>query len=188
MKSLSTLSRQSSKVKIQYYMKSLLTVLTIMAMTTLQAQDGKASTERKTFSLQTEVSIKINSDAAIVWALLTNASDFPRWNSTVISIEGDIALGNKIYLKSTLDPERTFKLKIKQLEADIFMEWGDGKGNRVFTITKNEDGSLQFSMVEKIGGLMFPMYAKYLPPFDESFEQYARDLKTEAELIYNAKN
>jgi hypothetical protein len=36
-------------------------------------------------------------------------------------------------------------------------------------------------MTEKIGGLMFPFYAKMIPPFDNSFEQFARDLKSAAE-------
>jgi hypothetical protein len=36
-------------------------------------------------------------------------------------------------------------------------------------------------MTEKIGGLMFPMYARYIPPFDGSFERFAADLKRQAE-------
>lgn len=43
-------------------------------------------------------------------------------------------------------------------------------------------------MTEKIGGLLFPLYAKYIPPFDKSFEQFAADLKKEAEIIHNTKN
>jgi hypothetical protein len=38
-------------------------------------------------------------------------------------------------------------------------------------------------MNEKIGGFMFPMYAKYIPPFDQAFEQFALGLKKEAEII-----
>ena len=40
---------------------------------------------------------------------------------------------------------------------------------------------------KKIGGLMFPMYAKYIPPFDTVFEKFAADLKKEAETIQNTK-
>lgn len=43
-------------------------------------------------------------------------------------------------------------------------------------------------MTEKIGGLLFPMYAKYILSFDKSFEQFAADLKKEAEIIHNTKN
>nr|WP_290933257.1 hypothetical protein [Haliscomenobacter sp.] len=66
---------------------------------------GKALTTKTTFSRETAVSIEIQADASIVWSLLTNAADFARWNSTVVSIEGDIALGQTIRLISTLDPK-----------------------------------------------------------------------------------
>ncbi len=148
---------------------------------------GKATTVRTTFSRQTSVSTDIKADAAIVWALLNKASDYPRWNSTVISIEGNIALGETIKLKSTLDAKRTFKLKVKEVEPSKKLVWGGGQGNRIYTITNKVNGVLTFSMTEKIGGLMFPMYAKMIPPFDQSFEQFAADLKKEAETIMNAK-
>ena len=172
-------------------MKKLIIFLSIITMTTssiiAMAQNGKATTVKTTFHRQTSVSIEIKADAAIVWALLTKASDYPRWNSTVTSIEGNIALGQKIKLKSTLDAKRTFKLKIKEFDPSKRLVWGDGQGNRVYTITSNGNGTVTFSMVEKIGGVMFPMYAKMIPPFDQSFEQFARDLKKESETIMNSK-
>ena len=152
------------------------------------AQDGKAVTTKKTFSRETAIQIQIDADPAIVWALLTNASDFSRWNSTIVSMEGEIREGGKIRLVSTLDSSRTFKPKVKEFEAERRMVWGDGKGNREFTLEKVGDRSVRFTMHEKMGGLMFPLYAKYIPPFDEAFEQFAGDLKREAEAIQNAKN
>lgn len=153
----------------------------------VQAQNGKAVTTKKTFSRQTTVSIDIAADPTIVWTLLTNASDYPRWNSTVISITGDIQKGKKIKLKSTLDPKRTFKLKVKTMEPEKELAWGDGKGTRVYNLQKNGGNNLTFTMTEKIGGLMYPMYAKYIPSFDQSFEQFAADLKKEAEIIQQTK-
>lgn len=157
-----------------------------MASTTM-AQNGKAKTVKTTFHRETSVSIDIDADPAIVWALLTNTSDYPRWNSTVTSIEGNIAQREKIKLKSILDEKRTFKLKVKEFEPERKLVWGDGQGKRVYTISKNGNGTLSFSMTERIDGLMFPLYAKMIPPFDESFEQFAIDLKKESELIQNAK-
>lgn len=148
---------------------------------------GKATTLKTTFSRETSVSIRITADALIVWALLTKASDYPRWNSTVISIEGTIAPGETIQLKSTLDPKRTFRPKVKEAEKPQRLVWGDGQGKRVFTVSEQGNGVLLFSMTEKIGGLMFPLYAKMIPSFDESFEAFARDLKKEAETIMNAQ-
>ena len=169
-------------------MKLSLTIFFIMTLTSAMAQNGKATTEKKTFSRETTVSIDIAADPAIVWTLLTNASDMPRWNSTIVSLEGEIKLGEKIRLKSTLDEKRTFKLKVKEMEAEKRMVWGDGKGNRVYTLEEIGGGKVRFSMNEKIGGLMFPMYAKYIPPFDEAFETFAADLKNEAESIQNTEH
>jgi uncharacterized protein YndB with AHSA1/START domain len=151
------------------------------------AQNGKAKTVKNTFHGETSVSIGIKADPTIVWALLTNASGYPRWNSTVTCIEGKIALGEKIKLKSIPDAKRTFKLKIKKFEPEKKLVWGDGQGNRFYTITKNGNGTLIFSMTEKIGGLMFPMYAKMIPSFDKSFEKFASDLQKESEAIMRTK-
>ncbi|MEZ4721260.1 MAG: SRPBCC domain-containing protein [Flavobacteriales bacterium] len=160
--------------------------LILLLMTSAVSMAQNATTVKKTFSRETTVSIDIKADASIVWALLTNASDFPRWNSTIISLEGEIKKGEKIRLKSTLDEKRIFKLKVKEMDTEKRMVWGDGKGMRVYTITENGNG-IAFNMTEKIGGLMFPMYAKYIPPFDASFNQFATDLKKEAEIISNTK-
>jgi uncharacterized protein YndB with AHSA1/START domain len=147
---------------------------------------GKAATTKTTFSRETSISISIQADASIIWSLLTNAADYSRWNSTVVSINGNIALGETIQLISTLDPKRTFKLKVKEFEAGKKLVWGDAMGNRVYTLTKNDQGHTTFSMAEKIGGLMFPLFAGFIPPFDASFEQFAADLKKEAETIMQA--
>ncbi len=154
---------------------------------TTAASNGKAVTTKKIFSRETTVSIDIQADRSIIWALLTNANDFPRWNSTVISIEGIIAQGEKIKLKAKLDPKREFKLKVKEFEADTRLVWGDAMGNRVYTLKDIGTNLTNFTMTEKIGGPLFPLFGKMIPPFDETFEQYAIDLKNEAETISNTK-
>jgi len=152
-----------------------------------KSREGKATTTRKTFSRETSVSTTILAGPAIVWALLTHASDYPRWNSTVTSVKGDIREGGSIELKSTLDEKRTFKLKVKEFVPEKRLVWGDATGSRVYTLGKGTGGGLLFSMSEKIGGPLFPLFARYIPPFDESFEQFAADLKREAETIQRSR-
>ena len=152
-----------------------------------KTREGKATTTRKTFSRETSVSTTIDADPAIVWALLTHASDFPRWNSTVTSMKGEIREGETIELKSILDEKRTFKLKIKEFVPEKRLVWGDNQGNRVYTIDKGAGGGIFFTMSEKIGGPLFPLFAKYIPSFDESFERFVADLKKEAETIQRSK-
>ena len=153
-------------------------------MTTLSniAQGGKAKTVNKTFSRTTTISQIIEADPAFVWALLINSSDYSRWNSTIVSFKGEIQQGEKIKLKSTLDPSRTFKLKIKEMITEKQLVWGDTMGQRTYTLEK-KSGLTYFTMTEKIGGFMFPLFANKIPPFDQSFEQFTADLKKEAETI-----
>ena len=155
-------------------------------MTQSKTQDGKATTTKTTFSRETSVSTSIAADPAILWALLTNLSDVPRWNSTVTSIKGEIKVGETIELKSTLDKKRTFKLKVKELVPGKRLVWGDAQGTRVYSLEKGTGGVL-FSMSEKIGGPLFPLFASMIPAFDESFEKFAADLKKEAETIQRSK-
>jgi uncharacterized protein YndB with AHSA1/START domain len=133
------------------------------------------------------VSTTIHADPAIVWALLTHASDFPRWNSTITSMKGEIREGGAVELKSILDDKRTFKLKVKEFVPEKRLVWGDALGNRVYTLTRGDGGGTHFSMTEKIGGPLFPLFANAIPSFDASFEQFAADLKREAETIQQAK-
>lgn len=155
-------------------------------MTTLSS-NGKAVTTKKTFSRETGVSIDIQADKSIIWALLTNANDYPRWNTTIISIEGNIAKGEKINLKAKLDPKRAFKLTVKEFDPETKLVWGDAMGKRVYSLKSIGSNLTNFSMVEKIGGPLFPLFAKMIPPFDEAFEQFANDLKKEAEIISKTK-
>ena len=157
-------------------------------MNSVAPNQGKAITVRKTFSRETSISTTIQADPGIVWALLTNASDYPRWNSTVVSIKGEIRQGGNIELKSKLDEKRTFKLMVKEFEPEKRLVWGDAQGNRTYSLTKGDAGRVRFEMTEKIGGPLFPLFAGYIPPFDESFERFAADLKKEAESIQRSKN
>ncbi|MEQ8809484.1 MAG: SRPBCC domain-containing protein [Imperialibacter sp.] len=166
----------------------------MMATSALQshAQNGKAIAVSNTFRRTTCVSINIQAPNEVVWALLTNAADFPRWNSTIVSMHGEIKKGGKVKLKSTLDSKRTFKLKVTAFEPERKMIWSDGmapffKGKRSYLLSSVSDGSTNFTMEETMSGLMFPLAAKSIPDFKESFEQYAADLKKEAEIISTIK-
>lgn len=168
-------------------MKIHLTTLLMIATTTAVAQPTPASTTRTAFHRETTVSIVIKASNATVWTLLTSAADYPRWNTTVTSIEGRIAPGERIVLRSTLDAKRAFKLQVKEFTPATRLVWGDGKGQRTFDISDNGDSTVTFRMHERIGGVMFPLYARAIPSFDASFDAFAADLKKEAELVQSRR-
>jgi uncharacterized protein YndB with AHSA1/START domain len=140
-----------------------------------------AKTTKSFFSRETEVAIDIRAKPEDVWSILVNAADYPKWNSTVTSLEGRIAVGEKIELKSILDAKRTFKLKVLEMEAPARMVWGDAMGKRTYELSKKDDATVTFSMRERIGGPLFPLFAGMIPPFDDVFDKFAADLKKKAE-------
>ncbi|TYL54351.1 SRPBCC family protein [Agromyces mariniharenae] len=144
------------------------------------ASDGVASTTRTTFSRSTRIAQHIDADAATVWRLLTTAAEIPRWNSTVVSLDGRIALGSKIKLVSTVDPSRTFSLKIKEFEPNSRLVLGNAMFLRTCSLS-GEAGGTRVVVVERIGGPLYPFVARMIPPLDENFEQVAADLKKAAE-------
>ena len=148
------------------------------------AINGRASKTKSAFRMEYTVGINIQAKADKVWKIMTNAPDFPRWNSTIKSMEGKIALGQTIKLVATISPTRTFNLRVIEFEAGKRMVWSDGnamfKGVRTYTVTPKPDGTTDFTMAEVYTGLMMLMIAGSLPDFTASFEQYVSDLKKEA--------
>ncbi len=143
--------------------------------------DPHAMTVKQLFSRETTVSIDIAAPAEKVWNLLTDASMFTSWNSTIIEVSGRIAPGERISLRTKLAPERLFKLKVKDFRPPQRLSWGDAMGTRVYTLTPQPQGVTRFTMSEKIGGPFFPFFAGMIPPFDDSFNTFAVDLKSAAE-------
>ena len=149
--------------------------------------DGRATSSKQGFQMDCSVGINIKASPEKVLGILTNAADFPRWNSTIISLEGRIALGERVKLKSTSSPKRVFPLTVVEFVPPSKMVWADGnfmvKGVRTYTVTAKPDNTIDFTMREVISGLMIPLIAKSFPDFKPYFEQYAADLKKEAEKM-----
>jgi hypothetical protein len=142
---------------------------------------GNAKTVKKFFSRQTSVAIDIAASPEAIWRHLTNAEAYTSWNSTVVELTGKIAPGEKLVIRSTLAPNRKFKLTVKAFEPNKRLAWGDAMGTRTYSLTPMADGRTRFTMTEIIGGPIFPLFARMIPSFDDSFNQIATDLKNAAE-------
>ncbi len=134
--------------------------------------------------LQVRVGRHIDAPPEAVWAVLTNAADYPTWNTTTTSFEGAIEPGGSITLTNTLDPKREFNLEVTRFEPHRLMVWEDGgrafHGARTYTLTPTEDGGTDFVMVEVFTGTMMGMIAPSLPDFRPAFDDFARDLEAAA--------
>lgn len=147
--------------------------------------DGRATQRKDDGSLAWQVAIEVNAPAEQVMSLLTRG-DWLKWNTTLSRFEGEVKQGNKVTLESKLAPGRAFRLKVSEVTPTT-MVWEDGmplglfRGVRSYRATPTQDGRCVFAMSEVFSGVMLGMIAKSLPDQRASFEQFAKDLKQEAE-------
>jgi hypothetical protein len=122
-----------------------------------------------------------------VWSLLTDAAAYPDWNPSVLSLQGRIAVGEKIKLVSLVNPKRTFSLTVTEMDQPRKMVWADGmplglfRGVRTYALRPHGDGSTAFSMEEVFSGPLAPLITKAIPDMTDSFTQFADGLKKAAE-------
>lgn len=138
-------------------------------------------------ALQYTVARRIDAQPERVWALLTDAAGYSRWNKAVLSLEGSIAPGSTIKLVSVANPKRAFRLMVTDMTRPNRMIWADGmplglfSGVRTFRIEPRE-GVTHFEMTEVYTGLLAPLFTKAIPDLQPSFELFADSLKAAAEL------
>lgn len=146
--------------------------------------DGKAVKTRSDKALDYSVAIPIAAKPDVVWAVLTDAAGFTKWNSTLTKFEGKIEKDGKISLVSKVAPDRTFTLEVSQFDAPKKMTWEDGNamflGVRHFTLTE-KDGGTVLAMSETYSGMFLGSAEKEMPDFTANFETFAADVKREAE-------
>jgi hypothetical protein len=147
--------------------------------------EPKVIQTRGAFSMLCSVEVNIRASAQEIWRLLTDAKGFPRWNSTVASIEGEIRDGERLRI-SVPASTRSFTPTVSGFVPNQRMTWTGGfapmfQGVRIFQLNSRNDGSTDFNMQERFSGLMLPMIKGSLPDFGPIFERYANDLKREAE-------
>jgi hypothetical protein len=137
----------------------------------------------KTFSVTTS----IHATAERIWALLTDAAGYTRWNHTIDKVEGRIALGEKVTIHAKINPGRAFPVKVTAFEPSRGMVWTGGmplelfKGERTFTLQPAANECVEFSMREQYTGLMAPLITRSIPDLQPAFDEFARDLKCAAE-------
>lgn len=159
------------------------TVRQLRDPTTLPA-DGKAVRTRAADALDYSVAIFIQAPPKVVWAVMTDAPAFLKWNSTLVKLDGTIAKDQELELISKVAPERTFSLEVSEFDPPRHMVWEDGGGMflgvRHFTLLEREGGTV-LAMSETYSGFFLESAEKEMPDFTQNFETFAADAKREAE-------
>jgi len=131
--------------------------------------------------------IDIKASKEVIWGILTDAPNFPKWEPGVIRIEGTIAAGQKIVAYNKLSPDRAFPATITEFIPNQKMAWTGGmpfglfKGVRTFTLVHKGDGIIEFTLHEEFSGPLLGMIGSSLPDMTESFQNFVNGLKAHAE-------
>lgn len=152
----------------------------------LEYQGAKATTTRTTFRLAFAVTTSIEAPTMTVWKLLTDTRAQSKWNSTLTSIEGEIAFGERVSFKVPEAPRQTFSPKVVPFDEPKSMVWRLNRwpllvSERTYRLTPEAHGSTEITIAEVFQGLLLPLIAKSLPDFGAMFERTAMDLKAAAE-------
>jgi hypothetical protein len=122
-----------------------------------------------------------------IWNILVDGTNWLQWNPTITKIEGNIALGETVKVHTKINPDQAFAVKVSEFVPHERMVWTGGmpfglfKGERTYSLSKQFDGSVEFSMREIFSGLMAPLIAQSIPNLQPSFDEFAAALKKRAE-------
>ncbi|MDP2343114.1 MAG: SRPBCC domain-containing protein [Deltaproteobacteria bacterium] len=171
-------------VVVAAFLSSCSTVMQMRPAETIPV-NAKAERTRNDQGLDYSVATSIAAPPETVWKLLVDAPGYKSWNTTIVKLEGTIALDSKIELVSKDAPDQTFHLTVSTFEPSKRMVWQDGGsmflGVRNFTLIPIDGGGTTFVMSETFSGGLLGMIEGSLPDFAPSFDTFAADLKKAAE-------
>ena len=122
-----------------------------------------------------------------VWATLVDAASWPNWDSGVDAVEGTIAEGQKITIRSSAAPGRAFPVKVTAFEPFRRLVFSGGmplglfRGVRTYSLAPGADGSTRFHMREEYSGPLLGMMWSRMPNLQPSFDTFVNGLKARAE-------
>jgi hypothetical protein len=134
-----------------------------------------------------EASSTIASSPEAVWAALADGDGWSSWDSGVSRVEGRIAPGEKITIRSEAAPGRAFPVKVTHYEPPARLELRGGmplglfRGVRTFEISAASGGGTSFRVREEYSGPLVGLIWRSMPDLGPSFEQFAQGLKRRVE-------
>ena len=134
-----------------------------------------------------DATVEIGASPDTIWAILTDGPGYQAWESGVERVDGRIAPGEKITVRSHANPGRAFPVKVTEFDPGRRMTWSGGmplglfKGVRTFTLAAGTDGTTRFTMREEYTGPLLPLIWRSMPDLGPSFRQFADGLKDRAE-------
>jgi hypothetical protein len=115
--------------------------------------------------------LAVDAPAEKVWEVLTDFDRYPEWNPSLPSIKGEPRLGSTVALTLVMPGRPSVKVKANLTEVvpGRRLVW-DGNlgadrlfaGHREFLIDPQPDGTVLFTHVEDVSGLLFPLFRVFM--------------------------
>ena len=114
-----------------------------------------------------QTTLPIAATAETVWAILIDFERWREWNPSVPSIKGDVEAGSTVRLTLAMPgrPSVNVKAQLTEVVPERRLCWhgsvgGDRlfAGTREFVIEPRPDGTVLFTHVEDVSGLLFPVF------------------------------
>jgi hypothetical protein len=134
-----------------------------------------------------EASSVIASSPEAVWAVLTDGAAWPAWDSGVDDVNGRIAPGEKITIRSQAAPGRAFPVRVTVFDPPARLQFSGGmplglfRGVRTFELTADGAGTTAFRVREEYTGPLLGLIWRSMPDLGPSFERFASGLKRRVE-------
>ena len=132
----------------------------------------------------------INSSAKLVWDILTDFDNFPKWNPFMKQISGELREGSRIQvlIKPYNSRDITYKPTILDLKHEEKIKWlGNTWIPHLFDsehsliLKKIDENRILFVQKEKFSGILVPILIGLLKNTEISFKMMNEALKKEAE-------
>lgn len=135
---------------------------------------------------QIKTSITISASREKIWEILMDFENYPKWNSFIKSVSGNVKVGNQIQIKLQ---GMTFKPVVLILNKNTELKWlghlwfkGLFDGEHKFYLTSNGNGTTHFEQSEKFSGILVKLFSKNLDKGTKNgFEKMNNELKFRAE-------
>jgi hypothetical protein len=134
-----------------------------------------------------EASSMIAADAEAVWAVLSDGPGWATWDSGVEGVEGRIAAGETVKIRSQAAPGRTFPVKVTAFDPPALLRFSGGmplglfRGVRTYELAPAAGGGTAFRVREEYTGPLLGLIWRSMPDLGPSFERFARGIKLRVE-------
>lgn len=122
-----------------------------------------------------------------VWAVLSDGAGWAGWGSGVDAVEGRIAAGETLTIRTKVAPGRAFPVTVTTFQPPVRLRFDGGmpfglfRGARTYALSADPGGGTRFEVREEYTGLLLGLIWRSMPDLGPSFDRFAAGLKARVE-------